>query len=377
MKAQQYIPILWLRSIKSCFTRIKDLWTLFRSGLFNEDSCFPELPRKNKFQRAIQLIWYLLRYGEILWQYNLYGLDVKPYKAIKEYIGNKELMWREYKYNVLMAKDDYTNILKDKRLFYLFLSANGYNTPTVFAYSDNGGIYPFGWRFSNPGETGKTIPIKDLLGRKGNFFCKPFDGICGRGVFVLTIDDEIKINGEVYDRDAAQEYLSDAFKNKYVIQDVLVQHSAMSYLNPSSVNTIRIITGRTKKDKHVEFVTGFLRIGGGGSFTDNMAGGGMAVGINFETGYLQHFGYLYDGKKSQRIEKHPVLEIPFDSIRIPHLKEAIATSIELHERLDCLQFIGWDVAITEGSVSFIEGNDNPGLSQSNHGPKRRVIDQYI
>ena len=89
MKAQQYIPILWLRSIKSCFTIIKDLWTLFRSGLFNEESCFPELPRKNKFQRAIQLIWYLLRYGERMWQYNLYGLDVKPFKAIKEYIANQ------------------------------------------------------------------------------------------------------------------------------------------------------------------------------------------------------------------------------------------------------------------------------------------------
>lgn len=377
MKAQQYIPILCLRRIKSCFTRIKDLWTLCRSGLFNEESCFPELPRKNKFQRACQLIWYLFRYGEIMWQYNLYGLDVKPFKAIKEYIGNKELMWREYKYNVLMAKDDYTNILKDKRLFYLFLSANGYGTPTVFAYSDNGSIYPLGWRFSNPEETRKTIPIDDLLGRKGKYFCKPFDGICGRGVFVLTIDDEIQVNGEVYDRDSAQEFLSSAFKNKYIIQDVLVQHPAMAYLNPSSVNTIRIITGRTKKDKQVQFVTGFLRIGGGGSFTDNMAGGGMAVGINFENGFLQHYGYMFDGNKSQRIEMHPVLGIPFDSIQIPHLKEAIDTSIALHERLDCLQFIGWDVAITENSVSFIEGNDNPGLSQSNHGPKRRVIDQYI
>ena len=132
MKAQQYIPILWLRSIKSCFTRIKDLWILFRSGLFNEESCFPELPRKNKFQRAIQLIWYLLRYGEIMWQYNLYGLDVKPFKAMKEYIGNKELMWREYKYNVLMAKEDYTNILKDKRLFYLYLTDESILSAGVF-----------------------------------------------------------------------------------------------------------------------------------------------------------------------------------------------------------------------------------------------------
>lgn len=377
MKSQQYLPILFLRSIKSFFTRIKDLGALFKSGLFDEESCFPEFPRKNKFERAVQLIWYLFRYGEILWQYNLYGLDVKPFKAIKYYIGNKELMWREYKYNVLMAKDDYTNILKDKRLFYLFLSANGYSTPIVFAYSDNGSIYSFGWRFLNPGENRKTIPVEDILSRKGEYFCKPFDGICGRGVFVLTIGEEIKVNGKVYTQESAQDFLYAAFKNKYIIQDVLVQHPAMSQLNPSSVNTIRIITGRTKKDKQVEFVTGFLRIGGYGSFTDNMAGGGMAVGINFETGFLQHYGYLFDGTKSQRIEMHPVLRVPFDSIQIPHLKEAIETSIELHERLDCLQFIGWDVAITEESISFIEGNDNPGLSQSNHGPKRFAVDRYI
>lgn len=377
MKAQQYIPILFLRSLKSVFTRLKDLGVLFKSGLFNEETCFPELPRKNKIKRAWQLIWYLLRYGEILWQYNLYGLDVKPFKAIKEYIGNKELMWREYKYNVLMAKDDYTIILKDKRLFYLFLRANGFCTPAVFAYTENGIIYPFGWRLVNGPESEKLIQIEDLLNKNGRFFCKPLDGICGRGVFVLTIGDNILINGKVYEKPAAIEYLSAAFKDRYIIQDVLEQHPALSYLNPSSVNTIRIITGRTKKDRHVEFVTGFLRIGGGGSVTDNMAGGGMAVGINFETGYLQHFGYLFDGNKSQRIELHPTLQIPFDTIQIPHLQEAIDTSVELHERLDCLQFIGWDVAITEDSVSFIEGNDNPGLSQSNHGPKRSVIDRYI
>lgn len=151
----------------------------------------------------------------------------------------------------------------------------------------------------------------------------------------------------------------------------------MSALNPSSVNTIRIITGRNKKTKQVDFITGFLRIGGKKSMTDNMAGGGMAVGIDFETGYLKHYGYFFADGGSRRIEEHPELKIPLETIQVPHLKEAIQTSIDLHEKLDDLQIIGWDVAVTEDSVSFIEGNDSPGLSQSNHGPKRRVIDQYI
>ena len=121
MKAQQYIPIIVLKRIKSFFTRINDIIRLFKSGLVSEASCYPELPRKNKFERAFQLVWYLLKYGEILWQYNLYGLDVKPFKAMDEYIGNKELMWREFEYNILRAKNDYTNIMRDKRLFFLFL----------------------------------------------------------------------------------------------------------------------------------------------------------------------------------------------------------------------------------------------------------------
>ena len=376
MKAQQYVPIIALRRIKSFFVRIKDIFVLFKSGLISEDSCFPELPRKNKAARAFQLLWYLLKYGEILWQYNLYGLDVKPFKAMDEYIGNKELMWREFEYNILKAKNDYTSIMRDKRLFYLFLCANGYNTPTVFAYSKDGALYPLGWRLT--GEWNEnTIPIDSFLDKDGKYFCKPFNGKCGRGIFTLQISDEIRINERVINRALAVEYLSSAFKDEYIIQDILVQHPEMSALNPSSVNTIRIITGRNKKSKQVEFITGFLRIGGKKSMTDNMAGGGMAVGINFETGYLQHYGYFFSDGGSRRIEEHLELKIPLETIRVPHLEEAIQTSIALHKKLDDLQIIGWDVAVTADSISFIEGNDSPGLSQSNHGPKRRVIDQYI
>lgn len=376
MKPQQYKPVLFLREVKTIFTRIKDVFTLFKSGLINEPSCFPELPRKNKFKRAMQLLWYLLRHGEILWQYNLYGLDVKPFSAIKEYIGNKELLWREYKYNVLMASNDYTNIMRDKRLFYLFLRANGFNTPTVFASTKLGVIYPLGWRLANE-NCDETMSLQELLQKKGSFFCKPYNGKCGRGIFVIQIDDDIRINGEVVGQGHAIDFLSAAFKDEYIIQEVLRQHPALSALHDSSVNTLRIITARNKSSLQVEFVTGFIRMGGGSSITDNMAGGGIAAGINFDTGYIKHYGYLFNGEKSQRIEEHPILHVPLDSIQIPHLSEAIQTSIRLHERLDDLRLIGWDVAITEDGVSFIEGNDAPGLSQSNHGPMRSVIDRYI
>ena len=164
---------------------MKDVGVLLSSGLINEESCYPEKPRKNIVRRSNQLLWYLMRYGEILWQYNLYGLDVKPFKAIKEYIGNKELLWREYKYNVLMAKNDYTNIMRDKMLFYLFLNANGFNTPTVFAYTKGGHVYPLGWRLNGEFTKQEAMSPGDLLGIKGRFFCKPCEGVCGRGVFVL------------------------------------------------------------------------------------------------------------------------------------------------------------------------------------------------
>ena len=42
--------------------------------------------------------------------------------------------------------------------------------------------------------------------------------------------------------------------------------------------------------------------------TDNMAGGGMAVGIDFETGYLKHYGYFFADGGSRRIEEHPELK---------------------------------------------------------------------
>ncbi len=326
-------------------------------------------------QRTFQLLYFLYRYGEILWQYNLYGLDVKPFRAINDYIGNKELLWREYKHNVLMAEHDNTNILSDKRLFYIFLNAHGFNTPTVFAFTDNGIVYPLGWLHSGVADT--EMSVDDLLRIKGRFICKPSGGICGRGIFILENINQIRINDVEYEESEANRFLSSAFKDKYIIQDVLTQHHDLSVLHDSSVNTIRIITGRNKTNNQVEFVTDFLRIGGGESVTDNVAGGGIEVGIDFATGYLNHFGFTFKDNKSLRIEQHPVLHIPFESIHIPHLTEAIESAISVHKKIDYLRLIGWDIAITPDSISFIEGNDNPGLSQDCHGPKRSVIDLFI
>lgn len=251
----------------------------------------------------------------------------------------------------------------------------------VYAYTEKGSIYPIGWKRDTNIECknyNQTITIEEMLNKPGRYFCKPTSGVCGRGIFIIEIgNDGIKINETNYQVSDALSFLTSAFENDYLIQEVLVQHHAMSALHPQSVNTIRIVTAKNKKTKEIEFVTGFLRIGGGDSNFDNMAGGGMAVGVNFETGFLKDFGYVYNNNKSQRIETHPILNVRFDTIEIPRLREAIDTSIELHKRLSSVSFIGWDVAVTEDGVVFIEGNDNPEMSQSTHGPMRSVIDKYI
>ena len=87
-----------------------------------------------------------------------------------------------------------------------------------------------------------------------------------------------------------KEYLCGLKDNEFIVQEKLIQHDEMNRLYDKSVNTIRIITIRDRKGNPFHFGL-LLRIGANGSVVDNLAKGGVAVGINPQ-GTLKSFGFL-------------------------------------------------------------------------------------
>ncbi len=138
-----------------------------------------------------------------------------------------------------------------------------------------------------------------------------------------------------------------------ILEEIVVQHSKMARLCPTSVNTCRIAT--LLGDKAEGIVYGFLRIGNG-KVMDNVDCGGMAARIDLESGKLLTVGA---DKAGNTFTKHPMTGTDIIGFTIPYWEEAKAMCMEAARKVPQMRFIAWDVAITENGPTFIEGNSFP------------------
>ena len=215
-----------------------------------------------------------------------------------------------------------------------------------------------------------------LLTDKGAFFCKPLDGECGAGVFRLIISDgNVELNGARKSKEDAKQELKARFsQNAYLVQTMVVQHPEVSGIYDKAVNTLRILTVFDKDARKAVPVAGEIRFGANGSVADNLAAGGVAVGVDLQTGELSEYGICKKGG-SKRTLCHPDTLVPFAEVKLPFVQDAVDQTEKLHEKLSSIRIIGWDIAITEEGPVFIEGNDNPeisGLQTVNGGMKKNI-----
>ena len=133
----------------------------------------------------------------------------------------------------------------------------------------------------------------------------------------------------------------------------------MAALNPSSVNTMRILSYRSGME--VLIIYSVIRIGRGGSVVDNQCAGGISTTISNE-GKLGKTAF--GGFSTDNITKTDT-GIVLDGYQLPSYGKAIEMVKRLHLKLPFFNIVGWDVAIQEdGEPVLIEFNTNPGLSQS-------------
>lgn len=151
-----------------------------------------------------------------------------------------------------------------------------------------------------------------------------------------------------------------------IVQQCLVGDEFSRRLNPTSFNTIRIVTAFTGS-KYV-VLGGALRMGFQGARVDNMTAGGLLVGIR-EDGSLCDFAI---DKNFNKFETHPHIPLVFRDEKVPGYDRVYKTSLELHQYLPHFGIISWDIAIdADGKVRVIEYNldwQGVNVNQIAHGP---------
>lgn len=208
---------------------------------------------------------------------------------------------------------------------------------------------------------GKAVSEEEAIKKCSNLqdcIIKPALEYSGKGVCALEVKDGItSIDG------LNIKSLFSKYGENFQIQKRLKQHERMKMLNPTSVNTIRILTYRSGME--ILPIYSVVRIGRMGQVIDNQCAGGMSAIIG-DDGKLGK--YAYGGYSENDILKTDTGTV-LEGFEIPSYHQALETVKRLHYQLPFFNLIGWDVAIDEvGDPVIIEWNVNTGLSQSAFGP---------
>ncbi len=160
------------------------------------------------------------------------------------------------------------------------------------------------------------------------------------------------------------EKLLDSYATDFIVQSAIRQSATMAKLNPTSLNTVRIMT-YWGKDGIVP-VFAVVRMGRSGAVIDNASSGGMYCGVNMD-GTLKKNAYTLFPFTSHTQSDSGVV---FEDFKIPNFEALKNKAKELHTMLPYAKIIGWDLCINDqDEIELVEINANsPGLFQGATGP---------
>ena len=164
----------------------------------------------------------------------------------------------------------------------------------------------------------------------------------------------MKLDLRVTKEDELLKVIRNLGKN-FVIQNCIECCDEIKRLNPSSVNTFRIITYRWKNE--VYHMPAIMRIGVGRKDVDNAHAGGIFIGISDE-GILRdkaftEFREVYD--------RHPDTEIVFTNYKICGFRKCLDAANLMALQLPEVGVVNWDFTIDKDyNPILIEANISGG-----------------
>lgn len=169
---------------------------------------------------------------------------------------------------------------------------------------------------------------------------------------ILTIDGKEISKGELF------EFLDK--KDGYIICEYIRQHKYADEIFDKTANTIRLITLRDIETHKMKVFFAVQRMGTSGTIpVDNGSKGGLVSKIDIETGALSEAKCLHT---TDTYPIHPDSGKALAEIKIPQWDKIKEEILEVSEKLPFMDFIAWDLLMTEKGLCVIEANSSSGVN---------------
>ena len=280
-----------------------------------------------------------------------YGITKENYKTfISDYdyrylrhINNKYRVWLEDKITVKYICDKYSQFFP--KYYYHISVRNG--EKRVIPLMDLPDYC-----------TNDLSSVFELVKNVGALACKPQRGSQGQGFYKLSHHDgKYYLNHEEATKEQILEILNNP-ESQYLITEYIQQHSVINKIYPGAVNTLRIITFM-KDGKTPEIGNAYMRFGSQKTgAVDNMGAGGMFVQVDMETGRFYN-GKIITENSILPCSNHPDTGELIEGF-LPNWDIVKQGIIDLNLEMPQLEYLGFDVAITEDGMKLPEINRAPG-----------------
>ena len=247
--------------------------------------------------------------------------------------------------------------------------------PEYYLYIENDGHYSY--LMDSPNEIQKDKDyLKNLLRLKGDLAVKLSNGAKGVGFYRLQcINHNFYANGSNITEEF--EKFESSLKG-YIVTEYLHQHKDFDKIWDKSECTLRLIALKNINDRYsggqVSIIASFARFGTSLSgSTSNMSAGGVGISFDFNTGEYGDMFYREPGMyepEMMRCKMHPDTKMVLKGLKLPEWEITKKVILCICNHLSSLEFMGFDIIITNKGPKICEINSLPAMdvSQCMGGP---------
>lgn len=285
----------------------------------------------------------------------LHGFSIEKYKLYNFKVNKKDYYLSDLsRLKAQFINAPYQPILDNKIIFEQVFSKH-ITVPKNYALIKNGKIYPLKKMFP----VDNIAVLLEFCSKGNGLVIKPVIGGGGKSiVFLKVINEKLYLNNEIVNKTFLEKYISNL--DNFIITEFIKQGKYSQSLCPCSTNTIRIIAMVDPNNQKPFIAAAVQRIGSSKSNgVDNFSKYGCSAYVNLNTGELSAAVSKTETGKLIWYNKHPESNHQIKGIRVYMWEEIKQKILSVMDAIPYIKYVGWDIAITDNDIVFIEGNNHP------------------